>query len=539
MVVVILLLAFTLPSYGQISRSGATISNGVLSVTQSDTWGGAVMSFKYKGEEFINVNDPGRLLQYSTYGKDFTQFVSDGYLFSASKRVVINPNQGGDAIRGESEVLFLRTEGPDRVVAKCIPREWFVRQWPGLLEHGGAAFDTSRFIASTTFLEGYGGQVAQIDLRFLTPRGANWNAEIPALYMEKKFGKYYGFDAIRNLSQIIINTSSSRVVHRVNIGGVMASTSTDGPTIGIYGANRSYGGDLDNNFIGLTRTFGDTTKLGAESGRYWIDGGVYEYYTTYIVAGSSPTEVQSIMRQLYLDGYRGGPHATSLNREIAAVGYDDESHPGDLSNTHPIASELQFIKNGNWVRYSDIDFGEGAGFFTVTAKDGGVGGTIEVRLDALDGPVLAIFEVPSDFPGTSIETLSAILSQPVSGMHDVYLRFSGGAGITLFNLKAFAVRNVLWEDNAFLGRLAHYPDGWSYWIPEATGWGYIYLIDRDESGQGWIYHSQQGWIYFWPGSVISGGVWAWSQASGYMYVSSAYGPNFYHFDSNSMRPWVE
>jgi len=522
----------------QISRDGVSISNDVLSVTQSDTWGGAVMSFKYKGTEFIDVRDPGRLLQFSAYGKEFSQFTSDGYLFSQSKRVVINPNQAGDAIRKASSVEFIRREGTERLVAKCIPREWFVRQWPDMTENGGAAFETARVTTTTSLLKGYGGQVAQIDYHFKTPRAAQWNTEIPALYMLTRYGKFYGYDAEKNIAERIINPTVDRVVHRVNIGGVMASTSTDGKTIGIYGASRSQGGHFTNDWIGLTRTFPNTTKLGAESSRYFIGEGVIEIYTTYIVAGSNPEDVQSIMRQLYLDGYRAGPHVTSLNRTIEAGAFDAESDPGDNNIVYALGNEVHGIETQTWVRFSDIDFGNEAAYFLTTVNSERLGGDIELRLDTVDGPLVGTINIPADLKQDDAVTYSTELVQSVTGVHDVYLYFTGTAEGNLFSLETFSINSVLWEEDPLLGLLIHDPTGWSYWLPGDTGWGYLYLIDREENGQGWIYHSSQGWLYVWPGSVSQGGFWAWSQDSGYLHASTAYGGSFYHHESGMMTSWV-
>ena len=55
------------PAKAELPRTGATIDNGIVAVTQSDTWGGAVVSLKFNGAEFIDVHDAGRELHGSAF----------------------------------------------------------------------------------------------------------------------------------------------------------------------------------------------------------------------------------------------------------------------------------------------------------------------------------------------------------------------------------------------------------------------------------------------------------------------------------------
>ena len=80
------------PAKAELSRLGATIDNGVVAVTQSDSWGGAVVSLKFKGAEFIDVQDAGRELQFSEYCKaGWKALTTDGYTFTPKARFDAKP----------------------------------------------------------------------------------------------------------------------------------------------------------------------------------------------------------------------------------------------------------------------------------------------------------------------------------------------------------------------------------------------------------------------------------------------------------------
>ena len=59
------------------------------------------------------------------------------------------------------------------------------------------------------------------------------------------------------------------------------------------------------------------------------------------------------------------------------------------------ASASAIIKKGNWLRYDDVDFGDGAESVEIRAAAAvGAGGTIELRLDKADGELLGTCDVP-------------------------------------------------------------------------------------------------------------------------------------------------
>lgn len=90
------------------------------------------------------------------------------------------------------------------------------------------------------------------------------------------------------------------------------------------------------------------------------------------------------------------------------------------------------VTNGSWVRIRGVNFGAGATAFYARVASAGNGGNIELRLDSLAGPLVGTCVVPATGGGQWWTTVSASVSG-ASGVHDLYLKFTGGAG-NLFNL---------------------------------------------------------------------------------------------------------
>ena len=81
-----------------------------------------------------------------------------------------------------------------------------------------------------------------------------------------------------------------------------------------------------------------------------------------------------------------------------------------------------WLANGDWTRYDRIDFGEGAAEVDLrVASAVTTNGRLEVRLDALDSPSVASVAMPNTGGWQSWRTVSAQLSETVSGVRDVYL----------------------------------------------------------------------------------------------------------------------
>lgn len=90
------------------------------------------------------------------------------------------------------------------------------------------------------------------------------------------------------------------------------------------------------------------------------------------------------------------------------------------------------ITNGSWIRVRGVNFGAGAVAFYARVASAGGGGSIELRLDSLTGAFIGTCTVSPTGGWQTWTTVSCNVSG-VSGVHDLYLRFSGGTG-NLFNV---------------------------------------------------------------------------------------------------------
>lgn len=89
------------------------------------------------------------------------------------------------------------------------------------------------------------------------------------------------------------------------------------------------------------------------------------------------------------------------------------------------------IENGDYVKVSGVDFGDGADTFTASIASATQGGTIEIRLDSVDGTLAGTCQVPATNGWQTWKEVSCDVS--VSGLHDVYFVYQGGSGY-LFNV---------------------------------------------------------------------------------------------------------
>jgi hypothetical protein len=89
------------------------------------------------------------------------------------------------------------------------------------------------------------------------------------------------------------------------------------------------------------------------------------------------------------------------------------------------------INNGDYIKVSGADFGNGAKSFEAGAASASGGGNIEIRLDSLNGTLVGTCNVRNTGGWQSWVSRSCPVKK-VKGIHDVYFVFAGGQG-DLFN----------------------------------------------------------------------------------------------------------
>lgn len=93
------------------------------------------------------------------------------------------------------------------------------------------------------------------------------------------------------------------------------------------------------------------------------------------------------------------------------------------------------ITNGSWTMVRGVDFGTGA--TNSTARVAGVagGGIIELHLDSLTGALVGTCPVPvTGGVQTWTSASCPVNAASAQGVHDLYMKYTGGSGTNLFNL---------------------------------------------------------------------------------------------------------
>ncbi|MGE4568026.1 MAG: carbohydrate-binding protein, partial [Bacteroidales bacterium] len=89
------------------------------------------------------------------------------------------------------------------------------------------------------------------------------------------------------------------------------------------------------------------------------------------------------------------------------------------------------IDNGDYLTVRSVDFGKGATRFTASAGSVSGGGSIEIRLNGVDGPLLGVCPVKATGDLTRWAEHSCKIVK-TKGIHDICLLFKG-EGQQLFN----------------------------------------------------------------------------------------------------------
>ncbi|UQZ82685.1 Arabinoxylan arabinofuranohydrolase precursor [Paenibacillus konkukensis] len=99
-----------------------------------------------------------------------------------------------------------------------------------------------------------------------------------------------------------------------------------------------------------------------------------------------------------------------------------------------------YIHNGDYIAFQNVNFGAAGPAQFEAGVATTAGGSIEIRLDSLNGTLLGTCPVTSTGGWQTWATQSCALSGSAAGTHDVYLKFTGGSGY-LFNINWFKFKH--------------------------------------------------------------------------------------------------
>lgn len=97
--------------------------------------------------------------------------------------------------------------------------------------------------------------------------------------------------------------------------------------------------------------------------------------------------------------------------------------------------KVGYIENGDYIVFNNVDFGAGAASFDARVASGTSGGSIEIRLDGLSGPLVGTCITTGTSSWSSWTTKNCSISG-ASGIHNLYLKFTGASGY-LFDMNWF------------------------------------------------------------------------------------------------------
>jgi hypothetical protein len=141
-------------------------------------------------------------------------------------------------------------------------------------------------------------------------------------------------------------------------------------------------------------------------------------------------------------GGRGGGSTTSAYSTIQAAAYTSNNG----TQTQPTSdigggSDVGWIHNGEWLGYSNVDFGSapGATQFITRVSSGaasGISGLVQVTLDSPTASPIGSFSIANTGGWQTWTTIPANIST-VTGIHTVYLTFASGQPADFVNVHWF------------------------------------------------------------------------------------------------------
>ncbi|MBM7565130.1 carbohydrate-binding protein [Paenibacillus sacheonensis] len=202
-----------------------------------------------------------------------------------------------------------------------------------------------------------------------------------------------------------------------------ASSATGGGNIEVHldSLDGPKAGTLNVQGTGSWNTFSDATAvLKDDQGQPSTITGVHDVYLVF-----KKTNDDYLFNLNWFKFTTTDPTKTDAYARLKAVHADGSG--GLTANTNK--GILDGIHDNAYAFFKGIDLGTGAAGITAHVASGGQGGSIEVKLDSLNGPTVGTLGVPALGGWDSwVDLMSNIDDTQAKGIHDVYLVFHGTDG---------------------------------------------------------------------------------------------------------------
>ncbi|WP_426503635.1 family 20 glycosylhydrolase [Dactylosporangium sp. McL0621] len=161
--------------------------------------------------------------------------------------------------------------------------------------------------------------------------------------------------------------------------------------------------------------------------------GVHTVFLTF--TGTAGTDFVNL-NWLQFNAGGGLPNAYSV-RQAESFGSQSGTQTETTTDTGG-GQNVGYITPGDWLGYTNVDFGTPtAASVTTRLASGASSGTIQYRLDSNTGPVIASVPVASTGGWQTWTSTTTNLTGAATGVHAVFLTFTGTAGTDFVNLNWF------------------------------------------------------------------------------------------------------
>lgn len=207
----------------------------------------------------------------------------------------------------------------------------------------------------------------------------------------------------------------------------------------VYEAENAFGDTL---WLKMVRINHSITGYFSKNGSNWTQVG-QAFSISVIDSYSDFISFTGTLQGLYVQGGRSAYFDLYIYRDaFTPILTECPANQSGTTKTYPSQgiSVLDNIHNNDWALYAGVEFGNGDYYalpdsIEFTASSGSSGGIVEVWLDSIaTGTKIAECEIGTTGSWNTFNKFKTVIT-PVSGRHDVYLRFTGTGTDKLFQLK--------------------------------------------------------------------------------------------------------
>lgn len=204
--------------------------------------------------------------------------------------------------------------------------------------------------------------------------------------------------------------------------------------------------------------------------------------------GQGYTNIEYYINDLTVNAFPEGVVTVSPAGSLPTISAFEKIEAESFSEQSGVKAEdcteggqnIGYIENGDYIMFKRVDFEDGAKSFTARIASAMTGGNIEIYLDKLDNKPIAVCKASGTGNWQEYTDISSNIGN-ITGVHDLYLKFTGGDGF-LMNVNYFSFgRDALPINGRLIKNLLIYDnENASDWnITDGASVGSLIFGDRD------------------------------------------------------------